>query len=182
MSLPRQPILTDGVIQLTPYSLKDVPAHLQNEDIETFRWFDMPVSTEASVRSAIRRWQRSWSSRRRRVVAFAIRDESGLLMGGCELRLGRDGVAQASYWIGPQYRRSGYATRSLRLLARFAFDQLRVERLEALVDVANAASLGTLRRAGFREEGILRARWMVGAERRDVAVWSMLPIDAPGSS
>lgn len=182
MSLLRQPTLTDGVIHLTPYSLKDVPAHLQNEDDETFRWFNMPVSTEASVRSAIRRWRRSWSSRRRRVVAFAIRDESGLLAGGCELRLGPDGVAEVSYWIGPQYRRSGYATRGLRLLARFAFDQLRVERLEALVDMENAASLATLRRAGFHQEGILRARSMVAAERRDVAMWSLLPMDAPSSS
>ena len=169
----RQPTLDDDVVSLTPYSLRDVRAHLANEDDEFYRWFDLPKSTPESVRAAIRRWQRSWRGARR-VIAFAIRDRAGRLAGGCEIRIVSPGIGEVSYWVGPDHRRRGYAARALRLLVGFGFGELGLRRIEAAADTRNAASRAALGRAGFRQEGLQREKWEARDGRRDVAIYAVL--------
>jgi RimJ/RimL family protein N-acetyltransferase len=174
----RQPTLSDEVVSLTPYSLRDVRAHLANEDAEFYRWFDLPQSTPESVRAAIRRWQRSWH-RARRVVAFAIRDPAGRLAGGCEIRIVSPGIGEVSYWVGRDYRRRGYAARALRLLVGFGFGELGLRRIEAAADTRNAASRAALGRAGFHHEGVLREKWEARDGRRNVAIYAILASQTP---
>ena len=64
--------------------------------------------------------------------------------------------ASVSYWLGEKFTGRGLATESLRLLSRFAFTELGLNRLEISASVTNAASQAVATRAGFREEGISR--------------------------
>lgn len=64
--------------------------------------------------------------------------------------------ANISYWLGEKFTHRGLATESLRLLSRFAFTELGLNRLEISASVTNAASRAVATRAGFREEGISR--------------------------
>ena len=43
----------------------------------------------------------------------------------------------------------------------------------------NEASIRTAERAGFRREGLLRSWQEVGAERKDMLMYSLLPSDLP---
>jgi RimJ/RimL family protein N-acetyltransferase len=57
------------------------------------------------------------------------------------------------YWaIDPRHQRQGYASEAGRALCGFAFNQLRLRRIVALTDHANAASQGVMRRLGMRLE------------------------------
>jgi [ribosomal protein S5]-alanine N-acetyltransferase len=47
----------------------------------------------------------------------------------------------------------GYLTEGLELTVRYAFEELRLHRLEAQIQPGNHASLRLVRRAGFRHEG-----------------------------
>lgn len=67
-----------------------------------------------------------------------------------------NGVAEVAYWIDPDHRRHGYARDALYTLLDFAFDELRLHRVEASVYEFNVASLELLRSAGFEEEGVHR--------------------------
>lgn len=58
-----------------------------------------------------------------------------------------------------------------------AFDDLRLNRLEADVDPRNAASCRSLERLGFRLEGTLRERWWVAGEVSDSAIYGLLHAD-----
>lgn len=81
------------------------------------------------------------------------------LVGGITLSNVRRGVAQAAavgYWIGQPYVRNGYASAALRRISQYAFEDLRLHRLEAACMPSNAASLRTLERCGFIREGIAR--------------------------
>ena len=61
-----------------------------------------------------------------------------------------------------------------RLLLAYACDALRLERVEAKVYAYNVLSANSLRRNGFREEGILREARIYEGQRWDIGVFSIL--------
>ncbi len=87
------------------------------------------------------------------------------------------GRCVAGYLIGPWARGRGIATRSLRLLCRFAFDDLRLERVEVTIEPENAASCATAESVGFVQEGLLRSYMAIAGARRDMLMYSLLPGD-----
>jgi RimJ/RimL family protein N-acetyltransferase len=90
--------------------------------------------------------------------------------------------AQIGYWVARESRRRGVATRSVRLLAQWAFEALPLERLGILVDRQNAASAGVAERAGFKREGVLRSHTIIKDIRRDMVSYSLLPEELPAQT
>lgn len=172
----RQPTLTDGVVILTPFSVRDTDALVDaNSDPEMAKRFDFPPeppSASAACR-AIRRWQHGW--RTRRLIAFAVRTaDAGRLIGGCELRIDPTAIANVSYFTVPARRGEGIALRAVNLLSRFALDHLAVQRLEIKADADNVASQHVAQRAGFTREGVLRAAGAYRKGRRNMILYSRI--------
>jgi RimJ/RimL family protein N-acetyltransferase len=173
----RTPVLTDDRVVLDGFRLADWRAHLAGDDDEFARRFGWSPgdSTAEGVRAAIRRWQRGWQ-REGPVRAWAVRS-SGELVGGCELRLRADAIAELSYWTLAGHRGRGYATRAVRLVCRHAFAEMGIVRIQAFVEPDNAASLAVARAAGFTAEGTLRRRAVLAGKRYDVVLLSRLVTD-----
>jgi len=105
---------------------------------------------------------------------------SGEPLGLISLRVAeRDpGLAAIGYWLRAEARGRGAATAGVRLVARWAFDALGVQRLELTTAPENAASQRVAERVGFTREGVLRG--LVATEndgRRDNVMFSLLPAD-----
>ena len=62
-------------------------------------------------------------------------------------------------------------------LLAFGFGELGLNRVEADIDPRNRASARSLERLGFRQEGHLRERWIVGSEVSDSALYGLLASD-----
>ena len=60
--------------------------------------------------------------------------------------------AQIGYWTLPEHQRRGFATAAARLLAEWAFLELRVARITLEKHVTNAASRRVAKRLGFVPE------------------------------
>jgi RimJ/RimL family protein N-acetyltransferase len=180
----RAPTLTDGIVVLDAHTDTDVLAHLAGEDEEhakRFGWFPRR-STEQTVRAAIRRWQDEWLTEGS-TRALAIREAAtGLLVGGCEVRVGEDGRAGMSYWVFPPFRGRGFATRAVQLFCPWTFAHLQVARIEVYVEPDNRASRGVARGAGFVEEGVLREYAAMNEGRRDMVLYSLLRNDLAGET
>jgi ribosomal-protein-alanine N-acetyltransferase len=86
----------------------------------------------------------------------------------------RDRRCVVGTWLGQAYWGTGANAESKALVARLAFDALRMERLGAWADVRNPRSQHALERLGFVREGTLRAFHRHGDERRDVVSYSLL--------
>jgi RimJ/RimL family protein N-acetyltransferase len=144
------PVLTDSVIVLNAYTDDDIPAHLAGEDEETARRFGWwpQTSTEATVRNAFNCWTRHWETGGPTRTFAARQAATGLLVGGCELRLQPDGTAHVSYWTSASQRRRGRATRALALLLQYA-RSIGVTQAEADVATDNLASRRVAEKAGF---------------------------------
>ena len=71
------------------------------------------------------------------------------------------------------------------LAADFAFEELRLHRLEAACLPTNVASIRVLRANGFQEEGLARSYLKINGEWRDHLLFALLADDprplAPGA-
>jgi RimJ/RimL family protein N-acetyltransferase len=82
--------------------------------------------------------------------------------------------AEAGYIVASHARGRGVATRALRLLTAWAFDELPLERIELLIDVANSPSEIVAERCGYTREGVLRWTYLKPGLRSDTIVYSKL--------
>lgn len=108
---------------------------------------------------------------------FIFRVEDGALVGGIGLSNLRRGVAECAslgYWIGARFARRGYMTEALGLTLDFAFQNLRLHRVEAACLPTNVASRGLLGKVGFREEGYARKYLLIDGKWQDHVLFAML--------
>ncbi len=91
---------------------------------------------------------------------FIFDPDEEALMGAITLSNIRRGVAETGtlgYWIGQPYAGQGAATAAARAMLGFAFDALKLHRVEAACVPTNQASRRVLEKAGFRHEGLAKA-------------------------
>src|SRR5262249_16717591 len=81
------------------------------------------------------------------------------------------------YWLLPQARGRGLATRSVRLLSEWALRDLGLARLQILTEPANGASQRVAEGCGYQREGVLRSYADVDGRSVDYVVFSLLPSD-----
>lgn len=84
---------------------------------------------------------------------------------------------ELGYMLSPAHWGKGYASEAVRAVLGFAFERMRLHRVEAELDPRNTASARLLERLGFREEGLLRERWYVYDEWCDSALYGLLRED-----
>ncbi|GMV92551.1 MAG: hypothetical protein AMXMBFR82_23290 [Candidatus Hydrogenedentota bacterium] len=77
------------------------------------------------------------------------------------------------YWIGKSDRRSGLMTEGITLALYHAFNELNLHRVEANVQPDNIASIGLLKRLGFRLEGQSPRFLRIGGEWKDHDRWAI---------
>lgn len=84
---------------------------------------------------------------------------------------------EVGYALARPHWRKGYLSEALSAMLEHGFTALRLNRVEADIDPRNAASAKPLERLGFRQEGLLRERWIVGGEVCDTAFYGLLESD-----
>lgn len=85
--------------------------------------------------------------------------------------------ANLGYWVRTSREGRGIATAAARLVARFAFAELALARLEIVILPGNDASRRVAEKIGARFECVARHRLQWRGEARDAAVYAVLPAD-----
>jgi ribosomal-protein-alanine N-acetyltransferase len=117
------------------------------------------------------------------VPFFILENEKGELIGGITLGNIRYGVAQTGqigYWIGERFAGRGLMLDALGLLVAYAFETLRLHRIEAACIPDNQRSLRLLEKAGFRREGLLRSYLRINGIWQDHYLYALVAGDRPG--
>lgn len=81
------------------------------------------------------------------------------------------------YWVRTSCHGQGIAGRAAKLVARFAFENLGLIRVEIVIGIGNHASLRVAQKIGAHDEGILLNRMVVGSLIYDAHMFSLLPSD-----
>ncbi|MER6720370.1 GNAT family N-acetyltransferase [Streptomyces halstedii] len=189
-----------GGVLLRPWRRSDAPAVLRAFAPEEMsrQSGGHPVTTEADALDWIARWEReraagtgyAWAAVRAAACATArgetARGEavrSAAVQGealGCVAVTAVNqvhGCGWVSYWTTEAARGCGVASAGVRALARWAFDDLGLYRLELGHRTDNPASCAVARRAGFTAEGIERGKLRYGDVHHDVERHARLATD-----
>ena len=173
------PPLSDDVVLLRPWRETDVPgkvAAFSDPVMQRFSWRTARY-TDVEARKSLAEQEGARARGEELNFALAEPDDHNVVLGGESLHDVRldQGRASVGYWLAPTARGRGVATHSVRLLARWAFAELGLARLELTCGPDNQASQRVAERCGFTREGLLRSHVPFKGTRRDSVIYSLLP-------
>jgi RimJ/RimL family protein N-acetyltransferase len=153
--------LGDGVVRLEPVDETDAEDTYRlsaEPDVTASRVPPTPLST-AEVRERCREYPMRWLAGDTATMAIRVA-ETGAYAGEISVHRVNPllGEAMIGYAVPSAYRGRGYASRAIRLVTRWAFDELGLHRVVAGTHAWNGASQRVLERAGFVREGVQRAQ------------------------
>lgn len=161
--------LTDAHLdQLLPYSLKE-------PEIWTFSLISS--AGKENLSAAIRQAQTARENGQ--AYAFAVYDKlSGEYAGTTrfyEISLSQKTLSLGYTWYGKAHQGTGLNKHCKYLLLEFAFEKIRMERVEFRADSRNSRSIAAMKSLGAVEEGTLRSNGCTAdGSRRDSVVLSIL--------
>ncbi|MDE2029746.1 MAG: GNAT family N-acetyltransferase [Alphaproteobacteria bacterium] len=129
--------------------------------------------------SLLRRQWREWRAGRGFAFTIFVKGNApkpvlagGITLGDIVYAAAQKGTI--GYWLGKPYTGQGYMTEAVGMVCDFAFDILRLQRVEASCMPSNEASKTVLRRAGFEEEGFAKAYLQINGQREDHILWGRM--------
>lgn len=146
MRTPR--LVADDLVLEAP-DVADAEDWSDAQDDECARWFGWPC--RPGVERCRAHLERVANDAKPGSFTWAIRVPAGFA-GGIDLKLHEDRWI-VSYFVHPTHRGRGIATRALRLVCGWAFDDLGPDAVSTRVRAGNAASLRVLAKVGFRPTG-----------------------------
>lgn len=175
-------------IRLRPFSEHDAPAFLRAVRASTatvgrvFSWCHADYSLD-DAQAWVARCQACWAHRSE--FPFAIVDAvSDELLGSIAINhlhpVHRSG--NVGYWVRAGQTRRGIATAAVIDIARFAFAELGLVRLEIVTQANNHASRGVAEKSGARFECVARNRVVVDGRPEDGLLFSLIPGDLAPSA
>src|SRR5262245_18610808 len=169
---PPGPPLTDGVVTLRQPDDGDLDAIERGiRDPDVMRWLGR---LEMSATEVLELNRTRWRDGTGATFAMCHLD---LCVGHVWVNLDGSGGGAVGYWILPEARGRGLATRSVRLLARWALGDLELERLKLFAEPENLGSIRVAERSGFQREALLPSHGEINGRMVDQVLFSLLPSD-----
>ena len=83
-------------------------------------------------------------------------------------------AAEVGYSLARSQWNKGYMTEALRTLMRYGFEEMRLNRIEAIHETSNPASGAVMRKCGMKHEGTLRSKLINKGRYVDVELYAIL--------
>jgi ribosomal-protein-alanine N-acetyltransferase len=133
----------------------------------------IPTNLESALDDLIY-WQKLFSTKRS--LYWAIADKNNYMIGtaGFNHISFKNGRAEISYDLDPNYWGMGYMSKSLNAILDFAENELELIRVQATVDIDNDRSIKLLERCGLLQEGILKKYEVVAGQHKDYFMYSKI--------
>jgi len=138
-------------------------------DHETVRYWGRPAMSRLEEAEAYTQENLDWMAQGHCLYWGLEEAGSGKMIGTCALlRMDLSNRrAEVGYLLHRSYWRKGIMTEALKRVIQYAFEELRLHRLEADTDPENLSSIQLLERFGFQHEGLFRDRWYVHGKWSD---------------
>src|SRR5256885_13948469 len=176
-------LLSEAGIGLRQFTVDDVPTlfsavHESVAQLSAWMVWAHPNYSIEDTRAFVSKCGPGWEKGEQ--YSFAIVDvHDGEFLGSVGLSAVNraHGFANLGYWVRTGKTRHGVATSATRMVARFSFETLSLNRIELLVPTANVASQRVAEKAGAQREGLLRKRLRLNGIAHDAFVYSFVRED-----
>jgi RimJ/RimL family protein N-acetyltransferase len=174
--------LTTVRLILRPVTVKDAKSIALNaNNLEVSKWL-LALPYPYTLKDAkwwVHHSTKKWKDKKKEDYAFGIELKSeNKIIGGIGVHhVSKDqGTGEVGYWIGTNYHQKGYGTEALKEILNFAFNKLKLRRLEAGVFAGNPSSGKLLEKFGFKNEGMKRKARVSKADGqiKDEIIYSLL--------
>lgn len=144
-------------------------------DAEVMRYYDgLPFTTMEQSYQSIARHHRRFEQEEGIRWGITLKGEN-IVIGNCGFAWDmQHRSATLVYVLSRSYWRLGIMTEALQAVLEFGFDTMHMHRIEANVVVNNIASVRSLQKFAFQEEGVLRERFFVNEHFYDEKIFSLL--------
>lgn len=163
-------------LRLREFSEADfATTHAYAADADTTRYTLFGPNTEDDTREFLLRTIAHQKEDPRVDVGLAIELKSPLRhIGGIGFRVRRNRSADFGYVLHRDFWGKGYTTEAARALLHYGFDALKLHRIIATCDPANAASRRVLEKLGMRHEGTFVKDSLMKGEWRNSLLYAIL--------
>jgi ribosomal-protein-alanine N-acetyltransferase len=145
-------------------------------DKEIMLFFGHQTDKELQVEKE--RFTKGMTTFNKSFLFFQLRDEiSDTYLGWCGYHTWYTTHDRAELFymlMDEKQRRKGLISEALSAVLKYGFDQMKLERIEAFVGEQNIASLATLKRFNFKQEGVFRKHYKIDGENQDSLAFGLL--------
>lgn len=171
------PNIETGRLVLRELTLLDAEAMFRYFEKESvIRYFGMEsFQNMEQVKNMIQTFRKRYEEGN--VLRWAIELKgTNQLIGTCGFHLMNQNHkrAEIGYELDDTYWGKGYASEALQAILTYGFETLKLIRIAAVVYTENEASHKLLKKAGFKEEGLLRKYMIQNDVAHDTVIYSLL--------
>jgi RimJ/RimL family protein N-acetyltransferase len=178
--LPAEPLVA-GPTALRPWRDSDRAAlAVACQDPEIARWTRVPPNyTEHDARLYLLERYDAIGAGASAPFAIVAADDLDRLLGSTSLMRfdWANERGEVGYWLAPDARGQGHATRAVQLICAWGLHSLGLARIELQADVLNIPSQEVAVRAGFTRDAVLRSWLEKQGRRQDLVAFSLLATD-----
>ncbi|MBF0106464.1 MAG: GNAT family N-acetyltransferase [Deltaproteobacteria bacterium] len=144
-------------LTIKPQRVKDAKRYFEILSNPHFKYFNVQVRSVEEEKKFLK--LNTEKRRQKREFNFGIHLNEKLV-GGIGVRVDgfRSYIGEIGYFVDETYWGKGIASKALRLIERFSFQNLKLKRIEILVITRNKASLRVALKCGYQQEGILKKK------------------------
>ena len=108
-------------------------------------------------------------------IEFAVTDSEGKYQGNINLHSidRKNGTFSVSLYFLKNARNKGYAVKSMALLVKYAFEELRLNKMNICVNAGNESSARVMRKLGCSVEGVWRENVYYDGKYVDVVLFGV---------
>ncbi|MBB71485.1 MAG: ribosomal-protein-serine acetyltransferase [Legionellales bacterium] len=176
--------LTDGRITIRKFRQRDVfplyeAIHSSVTELYPYLPWCHPDYSLVDSEEWIRSREQYWHIGASYDFAVVSNDNDKEILGGVGLNLIEPDQRKANigYWVRTDSASKGIATESVRLLIKFAIEDLGYQRVEIVISTDNAPSLRVAEKLDAVKEGLLRHRLYLHGECKDAYIYSVIAED-----
>lgn len=134
--------------------------------------------TQEEYRQEERKQINGYASYNRRFLLFLLKDkETGQIIGRCGLHNWNVEHCRAEIGyniVDESFKRRGFMSEAVEAIVKYGFEELNLNRIEALVGIGNVPSLRLVEKNNFKMEGQLRQHYPLGDGFEDSLLFSKL--------
>lgn len=153
------PLLATSRLSLRQIVDSDLPAIFQGLSNPSISYYyGVSYSKLADTQAQLDYYQREFHEGTALWWGLALREQPDKLIGSCGLHglVAEHYQSELGFWILPDYAGLGLMNEAVAAIVDYSFQQLKLHRLQALVDTSNHACLKLLRAQQFICEGVMR--------------------------